>query len=107
MVDTVNVECMSWWTKKRGNFVFLSVMTSKYSMYSVPIGNSWGLVMTLSLIVIEEEGSRSLIAMKKNLCFTGRFTEFPVSELPNSTVIGVVYRLLINLTSAAWAMIHS
>ena len=65
MVDTVNVECMSWWTKKRGNFVFLSVMTSKYSMYSVPIGNSWGLVMTLSLIVIEEEGSRSLIAMKK------------------------------------------
>ena len=65
MVDTVNVECMSWWTKKRGNFVFLSVMTSKYSMYSVPIGNSWGLVMTLSLIVIEEEGSRSLIALKK------------------------------------------
>ena len=59
-----------------------------------------GFVMTLSLMVMDAEGSRSLIAMKIFLCLTGRFTEFSDSELPNSTVIGVVYRLLINLTSA-------
>ena len=65
-------------------------MTSKYSAYSVPIGNSLGVVMTLSLMVIDAEESRSLIARKIFLCFTGRFTEFFDSELPNSTVIGVV-----------------
>ena len=74
-------------------------MTSEYSVYSVLIGNSLGLVMTLSLMVIDAEGSRSLIARKIFLCFTGRFTEFSYSELPNSTVIGV--------TSSAWAMIRS
>ena len=65
-------------------------MTSKYSIYSVPIGNSLELVMTLFLMVIDAEGSRRLIARKIFLCFTGRFTEFSDSELPNSTVIGVV-----------------
>ena len=90
IVDTVKVECISWCTKKRGNFIFLSVITSKYSVYSVPIGNSVGLVMTLSLMVIDAERSRSLIARNIFLCFTGRFTEVSDSELPNSTVIGVV-----------------
>ena len=42
------------------------------------------------LMVMETEGSKSLIAMKICLCFNGRFTEFSDSELPNSTVIGVV-----------------
>ena len=65
-------------------------MTSKYSVYSVPIGNSFGLVMTLSLMVIVAEGSRNLIARKLFLCFTGKCTEVSDSELPNSTVIGVV-----------------
>ena len=46
--------------------------------------------MTFSLMVIDAEGSKSLIAMKIFLCFTGRFTKFSDSELPNSTVIGVV-----------------
>ena len=40
--------------------------------------------MTLSLLVMEAAGSMSLIAMKIFLCFTGRFTEFSDSELPNS-----------------------
>ena len=68
---------------------------------------SFGLVTTLSLMVIDAEESRSLIARNIFLCFTGRFTEFSDSELPNSAVIGVVYRLLINLTSAVWAMMRS
>ena len=59
-------------------------------MYSVPIGNSWGFVITLSLLVIEANISRSLMAMKIFLCFTERLTKFSDSELPNSTVIGVV-----------------
>ena len=80
---------MSWWTKKRGN-LFLLIMTSKDSVYSVPIGNCCGVVMTLSLIVIEADGSRSLMAMKIFQCFTGRLTEFSDSELPNSTVMEVV-----------------
>ena len=56
---------------------------------------------------MEAAGSRSLITMKIFLSFTRRFTEFSDSELTNSTAMGVVYRLLINLTSAAWAMIRS
>ena len=52
-------------------------------------------------------GSKILIAMKIFLCFTGRFTEFSESELSNSTVMGVVYWLLVNLTSAAWAIMRS
>ena len=58
--------------EETGNFVFLSVITSKYFVYSVPIGNSCGFVITLSLMVVEANGSRSLMAMKKILCFTGR-----------------------------------
>ena len=65
-------------------------MTSNDSVYSVPIGNSRGLVMNLSLMVIEVDGSSSLMAMKIFRCFTGRFTEFSDSELPSSAVIGVV-----------------
>ena len=101
------MECRSWWTKKRGNLVFLSVITSKDSVYSVPIGNYCGFVMTLSLMMIDADGSRSLMAMKIFLCFTGRLTEFSDSELPNSTVIGVTWRLLVNLISAAYAMMRS
>jgi len=71
-------------------FDFLSVMTSNNSVYSVSIGNSRGLVMTLSFMVMEADGSSSLIAMKIFRCYTGRFTEFSDSELLNSTVIGVV-----------------
>ena len=76
--------------KKRENLVFLSVMTSKDSVYTVPIGDSCGFVITLSLIVIEADGSRSLMTMKIFRCFTGRLTEFSDSELPSSTVMGVV-----------------
>ena len=71
--------------EETGKFIFLSVITSKYSMYSVPIRNSCGFVITLSLIVIEADGLRSL--MSKIPCFTGRLTEFSDSELPNATVI--------------------
>ena len=38
-------------------------MTSNNSVYSVSIGNSRGLVMTLSFMVMEADGSSSLIAM--------------------------------------------
>ena len=89
IAETVSVECISWWTKKRGNLFFLSLTPTKDSVYSVPIGNYFGCVITLSLIVIEADGSRSLIAMKIILCFTGRLTEFSDSELPNSKVIEV------------------
>ena len=58
-------------------------------MYSVPMGNSKELVITLSPMVIEVEGSNSLRAIKILLCFTGRFTLFPESELPNSIVVRV------------------
>ena len=76
-------------------------------VYSVPIGNYSGFVMTFHLIVMEADRSSSLIAMKILQCYTRRFTEFSESELPNSTVIGVVLRLLINLTFAACAMSRS
>ena len=76
-------------------------------MYSVPLGNSKELVITLSPMVIEVEGSNSLRAIKILRCFTGRFTLFPESELPNSIVVRVVYRLLRNFTSAACAMRRS
>ena len=76
--------------EETGEFGFLSAMTSKDSVYAVPIGNSRGFVITLSLIVIEVDGSRRLMAMKIVRCFTGRLTEFSDSELPNSTVMGVV-----------------
>ena len=65
-------------------------MTSNNSVYSVSIGNSRGLVMTLFFMVVEVDESSSLMAMEIFRCFTGRFTEFSDSELPNSTVIGVV-----------------
>ena len=71
-------------------FVFLSVMTTKDSVYTVPIGYSCRFMITLSLIVIEADGSRSLMAMKKIRYFTGRLMEFFDSEFPNSTVMGVV-----------------
>ena len=44
---------------------------------------------------------------KDFLCFTGRLTGFSDSELPNSTVIAVTWRVLLNLTSAACAMMRS
>ena len=82
-------------------------MTSKDSVYSVPVGNFCRFVMTLSLIVIKADGSRSLMAMKICRCFTRRLMEFSDSKLPSSTVMGVVYRLLVNLISAAFAMSRS
>ena len=82
-------------------------MTSNISVYLVPIGNVTKLVVTLSFIVMEAEGSSSLMTIKILRCFTGRFTLFPESELPNSIVVRVVYRLLRNFTSAACAMRRS
>ena len=69
--------------------MFWSVMTSNNSVYSIPIGNSRRLVITLSLMVMEVNGSSILTTKKICRCFIGRFTEFFDSELPNSTVIGV------------------
>ena len=65
-------------------------MTSNISVYLVPIGNVTKLVVTLSFIVMEAEGSSSLMAIKILRCFTGRFTVFSDSEFLNSSVIGVV-----------------
>ena len=73
-----------------GIWDFLSVITSNDSMYSVPIGNSRGLVITLSVMAMEANESSSLMAMKIFRYFTGRLTGFSDSELPNSTVIVVV-----------------
>ena len=76
--------------RRNERICFLSVMTTKASVYTVPIGNSCGFVITLSLTVIEADGSRSLMAMKIFRYFTGRLMEFFDSEFPNSTVMGVV-----------------
>jgi len=70
--------------------MFWSVMTSNNSVYSVPIGNSRGLVMTLTFMVMKVNGSSILTTKKIFRYFIGRVTEFFDSELPNSTVIGVV-----------------
>ena len=90
------------WSVYRGGggngriFVFLSVITSTCSVcdYFVFDGDRSGQAE-------EFDGD------EKFLCFTGRLTELSNSELPNSTVIGVVQRLLMNLTSSAWAMMRS
>ena len=41
--------------EETGEFVLLSVITSKDSVYSVPNGNYCGLVIALSLIMIEAD----------------------------------------------------
>ena len=90
IADTFNIEWRSWWTKNGGVWFFWSVMTSNVSVYLVPIGNSTGLVMTLSFMVMKTEGSSNLMVIKILRCFTRRFTMFSDSELPNFTMIGVV-----------------
>ena len=65
-------------------------MMSNLSVYSVPSGNSTGLVMTLSFIVMETEGSSSLMTIEILRCFTRKFTVLSDLELPNSTLIAVV-----------------
>ena len=75
--------------KETGEFGLLSVIMSEDSVYAVPIGNSYGFVVTLSLMVIEVDGSKILMAMKMFLYFIGGLTEFSVSMPPNSMVIGV------------------
>ena len=75
--------------KETGEFGLLSVIMSKDSVYAVPIENSYGFVVTLSLMVIEVDGSKILMAMKMFLYFTGGLTEFSVSMPPNTTVLGV------------------
>ena len=69
-------------------------------MYAVSIGKSPGLLMVVSLIVMDSDDSRSLRAVNNVRCFTGMFTELPDLELPNSTVTGVAYLSLIILISA-------
>lgn len=59
-------------------------------MYAVPIGNSVGLVITLSPMMMDAEGSSRLRTIKILQCFTGRFTVLPESELPNAMMTGVV-----------------
>lgn len=69
-------------------------MTWNGSVYSIPMGNSRGWVITLSPIVIVTDGSKHLIAVNILRYLTERFTVFSESELPNSMEIGVVYQLL-------------
>ena len=76
--------------QKTAECVFWTVITSNASVYSVPIGDSTGLVMILSFMVMEVEGSSSLMVIKTLRYFTRRFTVFYNLELPNSTMIGHV-----------------
>ena len=77
--------------EKTGEYLFIkSAMTLKDSVYTVPIGKFCGIVITLSLIVMEADGSRSLMMMKIFRCFTSRLTELSDLELPNSTVMRMV-----------------
>ena len=73
-------------------------------MHVVPIGNSLGWLIVVSLMVMEIDGSKTFKAANNFRCFTGRFTELSESELPNSTVTGVIYQLLTNFISAACAI---
>ena len=50
------------------------------------------------------EGSRSMSAVNILRRFTGRFTVFSESELPNSIATGVVYWLLRTLNFASCIM---
>ena len=54
--------------------------------------------------VMVAEGSRSMSAVNILRRFTGRFTVFSKSELPNSIATGVVYWLLRTLNFASCAM---
>ena len=56
--ETCMFEWISWWTQKRGLRGFLLVITSKFSMYAVLIGNSPGWLMVVSLTVMDSDGSR-------------------------------------------------
>ena len=56
--------------------VFLSTITSKFSVYEVPIGNYPGWLKVVSFIVMDKEGSRILRVANSLRCLTGRFTEF-------------------------------
>ena len=106
-MDIFNFKFKSWCTKKRANFVFLSVMTWNVSVYSVAMGSSRGWVINLSPIVMVADGSISLIVVNILRYLTGRFTVFSESEVPNSMVNGVVYLLLRKFTSTSCVMIHS
>ena len=73
-------------------------------MYAVSTGNSLGWLIVVSLMVIEIDVSKTFKAANNIRCFTGTFTELSESELPNSTVTGVMYQLLTNFISAACAI---
>ena len=88
-VDTKMFEYISWWTKKRRNLGFLFVITLNLLVYVVPMWNSTGWLMVVSLIVIDIEGSRSFSTTNSVRYFAGRFTKVSESELPNSMVTGV------------------
>ena len=76
--------------EKQGNLIFLSMMTSNISVYVVPVWNSTELVITLSPMVMEAEGSNILMVIQNLRYFTGRFTVLYDSEVPNSTVTGIL-----------------
>ena len=76
ITERFNVEWRSCRTTKQRNLVVWSVMMTNDSVYSVPMANSRGLVMTLSFVVTDTDGSSSLMAMKIFRYFIGRFTEF-------------------------------
>ena len=65
------------------------------------------MVNDFSLITSVDDESRSLIATKSLRYLTGIFTVLSELTLPNSMVIRVVYRLLMNLSSAAFDMMRS
>ena len=71
------------------------------------IGNSPEWLMVVLLIVMNSDGLRSLRVANTLRYFTGKFTELSNSEFPNLTVMGVTYRSLRNLISAAWAIWRS
>ena len=74
--------------KNRGKRGLLSTITSKCSVYAVPIGNSPGWLKVVSLIVMNRNGSRSLRAANSLRYFTESFTELSDSKQPNSAVTG-------------------
>ena len=63
---------------------------SKVSVYAVPIGNSPGWLIVMSLMVMKRDESRSFNVANNFRYFTGNFTELSASELPNSTVTVVI-----------------
>ena len=93
--------------KELGKFGFLNCDNGECLSVIYAHRELSGKINDLSLTTSVADESRSLIATKSLRCLTGIFTVLSELKPPNSMVIVVVYRLLMNLSSAVPAMTRS